>query len=53
MPHSILGAGKQKTYIAWPYDCACPVSHVNVIAVVHAIANKSIANALLPFLKLL
>ena len=53
MPHFIVGAGKQETCIAWSYDCACPISHVNVIAVVHAIANKSIANALLPFLKLL
>lgn len=53
MRHSIAGAGKQETYIAWSYDCTGPVPHVNVIAVVHAIAYKSIANALLPFLKLL
>ena len=41
------------TYIAWTYYSPSPVPHVYIIAVVHAITNKSVANALLPLLELL
>ena len=49
---SKIGRRRSVTYIAGAYYCSRPVSHIDVITVVHAVANKSVTNTFLPFLKL-
>jgi hypothetical protein len=51
-PRGCAMGWKQSAYVAWPNDGACPIPHVHVVTVFHAIAYCAIAYALLALLKL-